>query len=361
MLLKSILLSTLLWARPENLAASDSQQKIRGQARQTIAKKPQTSKRQIGKRKPTSEEIPEDSLSLDESEGIEVEKPEVHSKSIETTANQFQMQMTRRVFTLSNRLDSFFGEKRADDEANLSTLRLVHSNYFSESGAQSEDFQARLNLRLKNVEDFGMRLQESILRFFEPDKSAAGSGGPGGTGGQLDKAREELKKWNLNWENRVGITRTLDLFSILRARRNFEGDPFTHRFYQEVGWSNIDEWQAVTSLNSDKEVTPVLLFRIINEFHWAMTAHTYTTTHGPSFIQSLDENNSISYDARFFTKEEEQAWYGEGSSLGVNFRRRFQNKWLFLDISPQVSFARATNFHRDLNITIRLEAAMGDL
>lgn len=361
MRLIGILFSTLLWARPEVFAASERHQTIEGQARQTLAKKPQPTKEKSGKRKPTSEEIPEDSLTLDESDGIEVERPEVHKQTLETSANQFQILMTRRVFTLSNRLDSFFGEKRADDEANLSTLRLVHSNYFSESGAQSDDFQARMNLRLKNIEDFGLRLQESILRFFELDNSAAGSGGPEGTGGQIEKARAELKKWNLNWENRVGITRTLDLFSILRARRNFEGDPFTHRFYQEVGWSNIDEWQAVTSLNSDKELTPALLFRIINEFHWAMTAHTYTTTHGPSFIQSLDENNSISYDARFFTKEEEQAWYGEGSSLGVNFRRRFQNRWLFLDISPQVSFARATNFHRDLNITIRLEAAMGDL
>lgn len=292
---------------------------------------------------------------------VEVERPDPSSPPLSVSVNQFQQTMTSRVFTLSNRLDSFFGTTRADDEANLSTLRLVHSNYFSETGKESNDFQARLNLRLKNVEDFGLRIQESILNFFEPKALKDEPRAPGAPLTGINKARQELVKWNVNWENRVGLTRTIDLYSILRARRNFDGDFFIHHFYQEIGWSNHDEWQAVTSLSSDKAINTTLLFRFVNELRWAMTAQKFTTAHGPSLLQSLDENNSISYDSRFVSSEEDHNWYGDGISAGVNFRRQFQNKWLFLDISPQMNFARATNFHRDLNITIRLEAAMGNL
>lgn len=304
---------------------------------------------------------PESAAALDSETEVEVERPDPPSPPLSVSVNQLQQTMTSRVFTLSNRLDSFFGTTRADDEANLSTLRLVHSNYFSETGTESNDFQARLNLRLKNVEDFGLRIQESILRFFEPESFKEGPRVPGAPLTGVDKARQELIKWNVNWENRVGLTRTIDLFSILRARRNFDSDFFIYHFYQEMGWSNHDEWQAVTSLSSDKALNSTNLFRFVNELRWAMTAHKLTTAHGPSILQSLDENNSISYDVRLITLDEDHIWYGDAVSAGVNFRRQFQNKWLFLDISPQMSFPRATNFHRDLNITLRLEAAMGNL
>jgi hypothetical protein len=309
----------------------------------------------------TSTLPPEIEVGVEAEAEVEVEKPDPVRPTLSVSVNQLQQQMTSRVFTLSNRLDSFFGTARADDQANLSTLRLVHSNYFSETGIQSNDFQARLNLRLKNVEDFGLRLQESILRFFEPEVFKEGPQIPGAPVTGVNRARQELIKWNVNWENRVGVTTTLNLFSILRARRSIDGDFFMHNFYQEVGWSNHEDWQAVTSLGSDKAIDATHLFRFINEIRWAMTAQKFTTSHGPSLLQTLDESNSISYDARASTAEAEHIWYGETLGVGVNYRRQFQNKWLFMDISPQMTFPRATNFHRDLNLTIRIEAAMGNL
>lgn len=312
------------------------------------------------------------------SEETQVEKAIPEVRDLKDNANNLQEGLSKTVFNLANTLDSFFGEKRADDESNKSTLRLVHSFYNSESGHHDSESELRLNLRLQNLEEIGERWQQQFVEFLgQADDKIEGqfeSSTVGGTVGSSSdgvkgstdmksksRARAAIKKWNINWENRVGYRKSIDLFSTLRARRNFQGSLFTHRFYQEMGWSTVNEWQAVTSYNSDLELNKDWLFRWVNEFNWQMTNRQFSTSHGPSFYQHIDNSNSISYNARFLSAVVGSALYGDGYNVGLSYRRQFSLKWLFMEITPQAAFPRVQNFRRDLNLNIQLEAVFGNL
>jgi len=288
---------------------------------------------------------------------------EVVADKIVNSAETIQQEVTRRVFSLSDSLDEFFGEKRALDEANQSTLRITQSNYFSERNTNKIDINANLNLRFRNLEAFGKKAEKKVTDFFKGDDDHKEDKREDEMTPSERKAKEIKDKeesWNFNWENRVGFTNRIHAWSTMRWRRSFIGDIFVHRFYEQVGWSTLDEWQSVTSLSSDKDLDSDLLFRFTNEFDWAMTYQQYTTIHGPSLIKAIDDRNSISYDFRVINGLENYNWYLNAYNIGLNYRHQTSKRWFFIQLTPQLTLARAHNFKRDLNITITFEAVMGN-
>lgn len=295
------------------------------------------------------------------------EKPTLDEKLVEK-AEELQQDITRQVFSLSDRIDAFFGDPRTDDEANKSTLRLNQTFYFSERTPQTSNFEVNLNLRFRNLEKFGEQVQKSIEDFFrskggkDAGKPLQGSGSAkAAAAGKSKQAQQAAEPWYFNWENRVGVRLPLDLSSSFRWRRNFIGDVFIHRFYEQIGWSTRDEWASKTSLASDFDLGPKTLFRFSNEFNWLMTYKQFSTTHGPSVLHTIGERDSISFDIRETNLLVGNDWYVDVATFGVNYRRQTDLRWLFFEVNPQITLARSQNFRRDFNTTFRFEVVMGNL
>lgn len=296
-----------------------------------------------------------------------LEKPGLETQFVEK-AEELQQDITRQVFSLSDRIDAFFGDPRTDDEANKSTLGLNQAFYFSERNPQASNFEINLNLRFRNLEKFGEQIQKSIEDFFRSQggrntgkpsqKSGSATAAAAGKG---KEAQQEAEPWYFNWENRVGVRLPLDLSSSFRWRRNFIGEVFIHRFYEQVGWSTRDEWASKTSWASDFDLGPKTLFRFSNEFNWYMTYKQFSTTHGPSILHTIGERDSISYDIRETNVLLGSAWYVDVATVGVNYRRQMDLRWLFFEVNPQITLSRAQNFRRDFNTTFRFEVVMGNL
>lgn len=290
-----------------------------------------------------------------------IEEAEPQDRGFSETANEIQRDTTRKIHLLSNRLDSFFGESRTDDEASYSTLRVEQSQSWTELKGFSNDFQVRFNLRLRNIERWGEKIEESLIQWLEKkeEEEKQRKDGSSREPGPASRAKKEIKLWNINWENRAGYTNKLVYFSILRGRRNFNGKDFVHRFSQQIGWSNTEEWQARTELSSDRDIAQNWLYRFGHGIQWAMTSRDLSTSHGPSWLQSIDDFNSISYDIRYGTGLDGQAWYGDSYSIGMTYRKLFSNRWLYFQVTPQVVFERPQNFKRDLQLLLSLEAVTG--
>ena len=68
-----------------------------------------------------------------------------------------------RLVRLADQLDSFFGETRADDEINQSSIRIIHGRTLRMEKGPLEETNIRINLRLKNLEKllkFNMKILE---------------------------------------------------------------------------------------------------------------------------------------------------------------------------------------------------------
>ncbi len=295
-------------------------------------------------------------------------RPKLLEKEKSVTEDM-QKNVSKRVVSLANRLDSIFGEKRSYDEKNGSTLRLIPSYRVSEYATPIAELEINLNLKLLNLEREGRQLEE---RIFSPNDEAAPEDtldlieDPKYKNNEYEREQERLRieqeqwGWNYNVESRIVVKAPLGFFSKLRARKNFRGDKFTHRFYNEFGWDSTTYWQELASFSSDRELTRKLLFRFNNELNWFFQTNAISSSHGPSLIQSLGPRDSISYDLRANGVIEKFGWTLDSYGPSVTYRRQLQRKWIFYELSPAITFSRVNNFKRALSFFMRVEFVFGD-
>ena len=279
-----------------------------------------------------------------------------------------QKEISQRVVSLANRLDAFFGEKRSDDEKNGSTLRVIPSYKIEEFQNDVPELEIRFNLKLLNLERGGRAIEERLFsrrkapgEDEELDPELAGEQEPEDLERKAREAREQEEwGWNYNFDNRIIVKNPVGLYSKIRIRKNLHRSTFTHRFYNEFGWSSDQLWQELASFSSDKELSLSLLFRFANEINWLLSANNITSSHGPSFIKSINARTSISYDFRINGIISGINWTLDNYRTGVNFRRQSRDKWIYYDINPAVTFDRDYGFQRALSLFIRFEFVFGD-
>ncbi len=275
--------------------------------------------------------------------------------------------VSKRVVSLANQLDSFFGAKRADDEKNGSTLRLTPTYRVSEYNTPVNEFEIRLNLKFLNLEKEGKAIEEKLFSHPEEPEDELDYKSAGLTESEYDKEQARIRLlreqwgWNYNLENRIIVKTPLAFFSKFRIRKNFQGSPFVHRFYNEFGWASDTYWQELASFSSDYDLTKSMLFRFNNELNWLFYTNAISTSHGPSLIQNLSKQASISYDARINGVIERFDWTLDSYGPSITYRQQLENKWIFYELSPAITFSRVNNFKRALSFFIKFEFVFGDI
>lgn len=274
--------------------------------------------------------------------------------AVETYVEDTRKTLTTRVLRLAGTIDTLFGDKRADDQNNTSTLRVSQRYFHKDKITGGEDVSVTLNLHLPNLQ----KIEENIKKKFmpKPSEEGAGAGGASATPGE-----QAVSPWDFNQESGIVIANPINYFARLRLRRDFLSEKFVHSFYEQVGWSKTSEWEEETSFNSDYALTRSLLFRFANLKTWAMTDNILRSSHGPSFLQQISERAAISYDLRFNTLVEDHALYGDSIKLGSLYRTRLPVGWIFLDLNPEIAWERATNFRVQYNFYMRIELVFGNL
>lgn len=261
--------------------------------------------------------------------------------------------LTKRVFRLADSIDSLFGDKRADDKRNKSTLR-VSQRFFTKDGVTGgENVQATLNLYLPNLKRLENRMKKKFSDTLESEKKDEAGG--------EDVEQKEENPWSLNQENGVILAVPVDYFFRLRLRRDFVTKTFINPFYVQVGWSKSNEWEEVNSITSDYAVTRNLLFRFVNEIDWGMTNNTLGSVHGPSLIHQISTTDAISYDLRLNNIFEDHTIYSNRASLGSTYRRLLPNGWVFLELNPELAWERETHFKPLYNFFVKFEFVFGSI
>lgn len=282
-----------------------------------------------------------------------VAAPTAEAEEKEVAADADYVDISRDIITenvqyLGDKIDSIFGDSRTDDTANESTLRLKQQYFWIDGNTGSFDLEASLNLKLPNLEKREEQLRKTV---FPEEKPAPNK--------KSVKKKKDEKKWLFSQESGVRFSFPLNYFIRARLRREFKLGIFVNYFYEQVGWDSERQWEEKTSLTSDYEIRPHLLFRIINEADWGMTYGLFGTTHGLSLLTDFSEQTAFSVDGRFFTKLEGNRLYEERYSFGTSIRHALNNGWMFLEITPAFFYDRVNNFEGKPGIFASLELAFG--
>lgn len=262
------------------------------------------------------------------------------------------------VVTLANRLDSFFGDERSDDEQNGSTLRLTPSYTFYDKKPDVTELGININLKLKNLEAKAKEIEAKLRN--EVITTAGEIGGVGGTSAAAKKATKK-DFWHFNFESKLAARPAIYYSGKFRLRRNLEFGPLVHHIAASAGWDTDVKWSQVNNLTSDLAITDEFLFRFLNESTWRISKQEFQTIHGPSLIQNVNKYNSVSYNIRYLFAVDYEEFQHTNSIYSINFRHSTPSKRIFIDLIPSYAYPRDDFYHEVRSIELRIEYFFGDL
>ncbi|WP_347358676.1 hypothetical protein [Bdellovibrio sp.] len=260
--------------------------------------------------------------------------------------------LSARVIRLSESVDALFGNTRADDQRNTSTLRVSQTYYIRRGSLGADDPGTSLNLFLPNLKRWEKAMQDKIQlpqRGDESDVSVTPSA-----------VADEERLWDLNSETGLVVAIPVNYFARLRLRRSFLLGYFENSFFEQLGWSKKNEWEERTSLTTDYAFSRDVLFRFVNEANWAMTNRDFDTHHGPSVIRTLSEHSALSQDFRYNTKLIGRAMYSESFVLSSTFTQRLPMQWIYLKTTPSLSWSREDGFTPAWALYMTVELVFGN-
>ncbi len=260
-------------------------------------------------------------------------------------------QVAQRVINLSERLDSLFGDEKADDDRNSSTLRVSQRYLYRDGNIGSDSIEASLNLYLPNLKKAEKRFND----YWFPKNGQEESDIPEVAASNEPFWKQELSKWSINPESGIRVNIPLYYFARVRARRNFVTSSFSHSLANQVGWSNKEEWQQNASFTSDYAFSDDVLLRFSNDQFWDMTFEHFTTNHGPSVLQRISETSGISYDFRYGTEMEGWDFYTSRMVLSSTYRREMPIPWIYMSLTPEVVWERSSGFTPIYTFYLKLE------
>lgn len=258
-----------------------------------------------------------------------------------------------RLVRLADRFDSFFGETRADDEINKSSIRISHARILRMEKGPLEETNVRINLRLKNLENifrFNVSVQSKDSKKTETVPETE-------TPALATRSVEDIQKepWRFRMDAGLNASIPPNVFARARLRKNWNSPVVIQRFAQELTWSSQQGWLQTTTLFHDKQLSKISLLRFTNEQNWQITEKSFSTSHGPSVLQTLTDDDALSYNLRLQTTVLDSVWANSNYQIGIFYRRNLKDFWLFGEIGPAIDFPRLERFRRAPSILFRLE------
>lgn len=251
---------------------------------------------------------------------------------------------------VANRLDMFFADQRADDELARSRIRVRQRYEIRERALMDSQTQFRINIRLPSLEE---KFRFDYKK--KPDTQAPQTEA-------VDKKDPNLLNEDWQFRSDVGLSVKIppNVFVRGRARKNWQTWKVVHRFVEELAWFSDRDWEETTTFDSDLPLTENSLLRFRNIADWRITRKDFTTSHGPSILQRVSENDAISYSVTMSTLINNGVWFVTNYRLAPTWRHNLYKHWLYSDLTAGLDFPKIWSFRRTPFALVQLEALFGE-
>lgn len=308
------------------------------------------------------------------------EEKEVESKKenpaeypIIDTTHKF---VSNSILLVTNRIDRFFGSKRADDEANGSTLRTSWQYIKSEYSESLKQFNVRYNLKFPKLQeklkfkysrpakkqDIPVESQDQ-----KPLKQESTENSDEKATSPVNEQESRVKRlidytefWNVRLESGVEANIPINPFINLRLWRPYSGKIWelnpTHEFF--LFWEQ--GFGTRHSFNVDFKLSEKTILRIENVFTWTDEVDTITSSHGPSLFHTITDRRAISFHLKAHGTSRPN-YFISNYQISAGYRQLIYKNWFYYEISPALNFPSDRDFERIASVLFKLEAVFGSI
>ena len=281
----------------------------------------------------------------------------------ETQVDTLHDVLSQQVTLTATWLDSFFGDRDYEAEANETSVRWALRS-FSERGEGAE-FSSRLRLRLRlpgleNRALFFIGRESDDLDTTDSLSEEVGDRFSGrnqrttALGLRYFFTDNPQKNVSLNGGVRI---RSRSPVGFIRPRlRHFqEFSAFDLRFIQELTWFTDTGLESQTELQLERPVWDRWFFRSSARLDWYEDEDGLFPTLGFNWRRPIDEQRvvSVSWNNYFRTEPDAEL---DSSVFGVRYRQRIWRRWLSFEVSPQIAFPEAEDYDATPGVLLKLEA-----
>jgi hypothetical protein len=259
-------------------------------------------------------------------------------------------------------VDRFFGSDRNYQDANDSVMQLDIMRVSGYGGNRSFVLSARANVHLPIAEK-----KLHLLLETDPDKNATVDprqtlspplAQPSGLQSYAAALRIEevaAEKWHFNLDgglkfaglNTAPFARTGAVLAVPL-------DLWRVRFSETAYWFNTTGVGETTELDLDRPISEPVSFRATSVAVWLDRTQYFDMRQDLTVFHKLDERTALMYQASAFAVSRPNTVVTEYVVLML-YRYRLHREWMFFEVSPQLHFPRALNFHNNAMLSLRLE------
>ncbi|RFA30425.1 hypothetical protein CAI21_04940 [Alkalilimnicola ehrlichii] len=275
-------------------------------------------------------------------------------------------QVATEVVVLGRQLDSLFGhdEFPADDAGSL--LRLGGTVLVGEG---DEDFQSLARFRLavpRTEQRWNIFLESETEDLFDgrrhDGRGETGRGRPreqGAVAG-LQFLHDFAEVWNFDVDLGVRVRWPLDPYTRVRVRRSFPLATWELRLGQSLFWYERTGSGTSSEMRWQREVGTGRLLRSLSEITWLDREQQFYYKQDLLVSQRLQADRGVVYQVGV-RGESEPNHQVDHYFVNARLRRNVWRQWLFVELQPELMFARENDFAVERRVFVTLEAVFGDL
>jgi len=271
--------------------------------------------------------------------------------------------ITRNLEYSVRRVDAFFADEKIFQEATDSYLQVEGRSVWKErKGARfGGDIKARAVLP---------RLERKWALLFESDGQAARDNQH-----RLRRRPKEVVKKNnylLSLQKRLNGGTHWDIRPSAGVKLHIPPDPFArinaYRYYNlgswlgrasaDMSWFVSDGFGSDVQWELDHAPRSNLLFRSTSSLDWQEKHGYFRGEQKVTLFHDFDDKDAFAYEAGISITQK-KAWGINEYYVRANYRRQVARRWLYLDVTPEVSYPRGKDFRPQPSLTVSLGVIFG--
>lgn len=283
--------------------------------------------------------------------------------------NRMEGKISARVNTLSAQIDSFFSREDIETEETGTRVRMGYAARFQEFEDPTYNFILTAKLVLPQTKE---KIQVLLLSDEDDTNVRNETGGvtPDTEAGQaVERQKFRLGLRNLFHQSKtssialdagVKIRDPLDPFTRFSARRSIFFESSEIHLYNKQHWFESEGWGTSLKADWDKPLAPKWLFRFSNIGELDHESGLWETNNFLGLYQRYSERLALGYLAGITGNDEPtlalQTYY-----VAVSSRYALVDDWLYLQITPELSWPRERDWQRVTSLLLKIESIFGGI
>lgn len=268
------------------------------------------------------------------------------------------------VESMAQGMDLFFADEKVYTEATSSYARLSTQINFNHEGESSTTGDLYIKVDLKKTKKKLKLLLKSdtdrdLQTGTDTDRSPGQQKETVNFYAALEKEISKKYDWRTKASLGIKLRAPLDPFLRIRAHKNFSINSWNMRFTETLFWFNSKGAGASSLLELDHALTQNILFRSRSTELWTDFLDYHEVEQSFTLYHKLTDRRAVSYNIGAYGISEPQM-HMVRYYTSIGYRQRIHRDWLFIEVSPALTYTRDNNFKPERSLVIKLEMVFGN-